>query len=357
MANTKSDKTKRKMQDRTVNKNVDISNISPYVADEGILRCQTCGTVYKKQDRFFPKNTSSPIYAGNNGFLCTCNKCMDNLFSQYTELFGGNEERAIERICQLYDYYFCESALNDSKKVNERTSRFRNYISKLNIAHRKDKTYSDTIKENASDSVDSLEELENYDAMDAKQLKKAIGVWGFGFSPEQYSILNDQFADWKSRVVIDSKQRESLVRELCIIKLQMNVALKDNNVELYTKLMKTYQDTMKSANLQPLQEDANDKASEKPIGVMIKMFEDERPIPKPEPEWEDVDGIVRYITIYFLGHLCKMLKIKNRYSNLYEQEMAKYRVEIPELEEADDEEVFEALINGEGIDESGEKEN
>ena len=54
----------------------------------------------------------------------------------------------------------------------------------------------------------------------------------------------------------------------------------------------------------------------------------------------------RYITIYFLGHLCKMLKINNRYSSLYEEEMAKYRVEVPELEEADDEDVFNYIIGG-----------
>ena len=115
----------------------------------------------------------------------------------------------------------------------------------------------------------------DYGEMDSIQLKKAVSVWGFGFSPEEYSILNDMFDDWKSRVVVDGKTRETLVRELCIIKLQMNLALKDNSVDLYTKLMKTYQDTMKSANLQPLQEDANDKNGEKPIGVMIKMFENE----------------------------------------------------------------------------------
>lgn len=188
----------------------------------------------------------------------------------------------------------------------------------------------------------------DYGEMDSIQLKKAVSVWGFGFSPEEYSILNDMFDDWKSRVVVDGKTRETLVRELCIIKLQMNLALKDNSVDLYTKLMKTYQDTMKSANLQPLQEDANDKNGEKPIGVMIKMFENERPIQKCRPEWEDVDGIVRYITVYFLGHLCKMLKINNRYSSLYEEEMAKYRVEIPELEEADDEDVFNYILNSGG---------
>lgn len=41
-----------------------------------------------------------------------------------------------------------------------------------------------------------------------------------------------------------------------------------------------------------------------------------------------------------------MLKLKNKYSALYEEEMAKYRVEIPELEEADDEDIFDFIVNG-----------
>ena len=271
---------------------------------------------------------------------------MDNLFTQYTEFFGGNEERAIERICQLFDYYFNESALAASKKISEDRSRISVYISKIQLKPHIGKTYSDTLLENKQNPIDSMEDTVEYGDIDSAQLKKAVSVWGFGFQKEEYSILNDMFDDWKSRVVVDSKTRETLVRELCIIKLQMNLALRDNAVDLYTKLMKTYQDTMKSANLQPLQEDANDKNGEKPIGVMIKMFENERPIQKCRPEWEDVDGIVRYITIYFLGHLCKMLKINNRYSSLYEEEMAKYRVEVPELEEADDEDIFNYIIGG-----------
>ena len=53
--------------------------------------------------------SKSPIYAGTDGYLNTCKNCVDNLFTQYTDFFGGNEERAIERICQLFDFYFNES--------------------------------------------------------------------------------------------------------------------------------------------------------------------------------------------------------------------------------------------------------
>lgn len=345
MGQTREQNIKKSLaSDVTINSDAKITKIEAASDDREEYICQTCGKHYKKRKGNFSPS-KSPIYAGD-GYINTCKNCVDNLFAQYTNFYDGNEERAIERICQLFDYYFNESALAASRKISEDRSRISVYISKIQLKPHIGKTYSDTIKESKQDSIDSLDDTLEYGEMDAAQIKKAVSVWGFGFSPEQYTILNDMFDDWKSRVVVDGKTRETLVRELCIIKLQMNLALKDNSVELYTKLMKTYQETMKSANLQPLQEDANDKAAEKPLGVMIQMFENERPIQKCRPEWEDVDNIVKYITIYFLGHLCKMLKINNRYSALYEAEMAKYRVEIPELEEADDEDVFNYIIGG-----------
>lgn len=331
--------------DVLVNKDSKIKTIKAQTEEQEYYICQTCGKKYKKRKGNFSPS-KSPLFA-TDGYINTCKTCVDELFRQYTEFYGGNEEHAIERICQLFDYYFNESALVASRKISEDRSRISVYISKIQIKPHLGKTYSDTILEKPqNDSIETIDDVLSYEEMDAVHLKKAVSVWGLGFSPEQYMTLNDMFDDWKSRVVIDGKTRETLVRELCIIKLQMNIALKDNSIELYTKLMKTYQETMKSANLQPLQEDANDKASEKPLGQMIQMFELERPIPKCRPEWEDVDGIVKYITIYFLGHLCKMLKINNRYSKLYEDEMAKYRVEIPELEDADDEDVFSYIVDG-----------
>lgn len=77
---------------------------------------------------------------------------------------------------------------------------------------------------------------------------------------------------------------------------------------------------------------------------MIKNFEEHDPIPEPLPEWQDVDGIAKNITVYFLGHLCKMLGIKNRYSDLYEAEMDKYKAEVPVDDDADSEDVFDAIM-------------
>lgn len=82
-----------------------------------------------------------------------------------------------------------------------------------------------------------------------------------------------------------------------------------------------------------------------PFGVWVRKWENQRPIPEPDPELKDVDGIIRYISIWFLGHLCKMLGIKNAYCKLYEDELAKMRIERPEYEDDDDETMFNNIFN------------
>jgi transcription elongation factor Elf1 len=311
--------------------------------------CSVCGKKYLKQKDNFPAS-QSPLYFGNNKFLNICNNCFDNIFIQYSNMLG-DEDKAIERICMKYDIYFNDSLCESSKKISADRSRIKTYVSRANLQQYAGRTYDTTLSERESDAITTLEEFnEVKEGSDSKVTANTIKLWGFGFSLEDYEFLNNQFSDWKAKCVIDGKARESLVRELCIIKLQQNKSLLANKIDLYDKLTGTYQKVLVNANLQPKQEDANEKAGEKPMGVMIEMFEKERPVPEPLDEWRDVDGIIRFITIYFLGHLCKMLNIKNKYSKLYEDEMQKYRVEIPELEDLEDDEVFDYIINNDSED-------
>ena len=91
-------------------------------------------------------------------------------------------------------------------------------------------------------------------------------------------------------------------------------------------------------------DDSDSAVENTPFGVWIRRWETQRPIPEPDPELEDVDGIIRYISIWFLGHLSKMLGIKNAYCRLYEEEIAKMRVDKPEYEDEDDEEMLYDLF-------------
>lgn len=309
--------------------------------------CTSCGKEYKNQQGNF-WHSESPFFEGNNKFLPVCRSCIENFTKQYIEEMGMSEDDAIQRIAMHFDMYFNEGLLESSKKVPNSTSRISAYVKNANLQQYSNRTYDtylseieEELSQKRIENVEDINELQEDGKL--KLSANVIKQWGFGFNPEDYDFLNTQFYDWKSKCVVDGKARETLVRELCILKLQQNKALQSNNVDLYDKLTKTYQTVLSSANLQPKQEDANDKSGELPLGVMIERFENEDPIPPPKEEWIN-NSMIKLITIYFIGHLCKMLGLKNKYSNMYDEEMNRYKVEIPELLDADDEDVFEYLV-------------
>ena len=103
-----------------------------------------------------------------------------------------------------------------------------------------------------------------------------------------------------------------------------------------TEAMKAFQDLLASCNLQPRQNTNDDITDQNTFGTLIKQFEQERPLPKAEPEWEDVDGIKKYIDTFFFGHLCHVVDIKNDNEEQYRKAMEQYTVKPPAYDGDDD---------------------
>ena len=329
-----------------------IKEIEP--PERNVFYCCCCGKKYIKQKGNFTFS-QSPLYKGNNSYLPICNNCIENLIEQYTEILGTQDE-AIKRVCMHWDIYFSESVLNSSRKTSADQSRFKNYIRQLNLSQSKDKTYDDFVLEESKKTVDTIEDLEDLKKKDTdiKIKEKVFKFWGRGYTPEQYKFLQDQYDDWTTRCESSSKVQQELFKALSISQLQIQET-RANNGDL-KKAMETFQGLLGSANLKPAQNIENNANDEMTFGMWIRKVEDEEPVCEPAPEWKDVDGIGKYITVYFLGHLCKMMGIKNSYSKMYEDEMAKYTVEKPEYE-GDDEAIFDAVfgggLNGDNTEEDG----
>ena len=96
--------------------------------------------------------------------------------------------------------------------------------------------------------------------------------------------------------------------------------------------MKTFQDLLKTADLKP-NRSAIETGGQETFGMLIKKLESERPVSKPLKEWEDVDGIHKYIDTWFLGHLANLAKVKNPNEAEYVAERDKHTVTPPEFDE------------------------
>lgn len=318
------------------------SAIEPDVKKQKEFFCCRCGKYFGRQNTNFPTSKSG-LYAGNNGFLPICKNCVGELYQYYCETLSS-PVAAAERVCSKFDIYFNQAVFDDVISASSPNVVMTSYIGRIGATlDGKTKSYDDNISEKEAEIRD-LAESGDLDR-DNEIIKAGRKVWGLDLEAKDYEYLDNEFSDWNDRCAIDGKTRESLVREICVIKLQQNKALLSGDIETYNKLSSTFQKTLTTAELTPKQETDAKRASEKPMGVMIQMFENNRPIPKPNPEWEDVDGIQKLIRVFFMGHLCKMLGIKNKYAEEYEEYLLEYSAILPEdTNSDDDDDVYDYLI-------------
>ena len=291
-----------------------------------------------------------------------CYGCVDMLFYDYKETLG-DDEAAMERVCMKLDVYWhpeVYAMVQKSKATN--ASRVRHYMSRVNLLKYCDKTYDDTIDEeyaaeqeaernrkfgitqSSGDSKDASR-TDSYEPPPISQ--EDYNFWGSGYPDEFYNALKTRYEYWTKDLQkpLDSAE-EALYKHICILEATITRnTIEGKPVETTVKQLN---DLIGSVNRKPSQQktEADIEFGDLPLGVGIKIYENARPIPKPIPEFEDVDGVKRYISIWFLGHLCKMLGIKNTYCKLYEDELEKMRLDRPDLEEEDDEGLFNEIFGG-----------
>lgn len=317
--------------------------------------CSRCGTAFSRQKGYFPVS-HSPMYRGT-GYLPFCNDCLDTMFDEYRQLLGSDRE-AMRRMCMKLDLYWHDSIYDMVERTAGVNSKVRNYIGKTNIIRYIDKSFDDTIADeersgirqtmSQDDGVQQgyLPEEAEEEIIDIPE--DVILFWGPGYTPKMYLELEERKKYWISRFPTGYNfdiGEEALIRQICNLEIDINhdrAAGKsiDKNVNTLNTLLG-------SANLKPTQkkdDGADAELDNMPFGVGIRKWENTRPIPEPDPELQDVDGIVRYITVWFLGHLCHMVGIKNTYCKLYEEEMERLRVTAPEFEDEDDETLFDHMF-------------
>lgn len=311
--------------------------------------CTRCGKEHNNRHQYFYKS-QSPLFYNNDRYLPICKDCMIEIYDNYKKILGDDKE-AMRRLCMKLDIYWNESIYNSMQKSPTATNNISVYIRTTNLKSYKGKTYDDTLKEEA-ESEDTIS-LDYVRAMSNDEIEispEIVDFWGGGLTPSFYRDLEHRLAKWiDGRNIKDVDIGEiTVIKQICLLEVMINQDIAIGNTKSVEKNVRALDALLGSANLKPVQkkvEAPDEKDTNTPFGVWIKRIEEEEPIPEPKDEYKDVDGIARYISVWFLGHLSKVLNINNRYSNLYEEEMARLTVERPEYEGYDDEEILEDIFD------------
>ena len=122
------EKSNRRVTKTAPSKNTELKKIDNTKKEEpDFYMCPTCGSHYKDL-KSFPASQSE-LYAGWDYHIPLCRTCLDKIFDHYTTVYGGDEDKAIRRICEKFDIYYNVSLLNASRKITKTRSRIHNYIS------------------------------------------------------------------------------------------------------------------------------------------------------------------------------------------------------------------------------------
>ena len=341
-----------------------------YSVDSGVTVCRKCGVGYGKLRGYFPVSYAQ-LYKGV-GYMPYCKECVNKLFQSYY-LECKDEKAAMHRVCRKLDLYWSESIYDNVAKSNATNSILTAYLTRVNSKTYAGKSYDDTLTEYGVTSEALLSIYHDGKKLEPEPSEKwqepkevlspendieitpeIVAYWGPGYTEDMLRDLEQRRRYWLDNLpdgtTVDVGM-EALIRQICNLEIDIN---RDRAAgKPVDKLSAQINSLVGSMKLKPAQKDDTDSSYDRtPMGVWIKRWEDQRPIPEVDESLQDVDHIGWYISVFFLGHLCKMLNLKTKYSRMYDEAMEKLRVERPEYDDEDEEE-FLYDIFGDGGDLDG----
>lgn len=290
------EKSNRRVTATAPSKSTAIPKIKrPQDEEPNFYKCPTCGEKYPKLDGF--PASQSELYAGWNYHLPICRKCLDQMFNHYTEVYGNDEDAAIRRICEKYDIYYSISLLNASRKITKNRSRIHTYISKSNLTQYAGKTFDTTLDEERNNTISSIEDYAEKKANGEVSITKTtLKRWGIGvFEDNDYAVLEEHYKMLKENNPNADNNQEIFIKSLCHLNMLMIKALKDKDLDGYTKANGEYAKTFKQAGLKTVEE--KDSSNDETFCMTLGFISDYTPeeFYQDKELYKDSDGIGDYI--------------------------------------------------------------
>lgn len=312
--------------------------------------CTKCGLKYSKRRGYFPPNYGE-LYKGV-GTIPICRTCLDDLFNKY---LAECEDTACatRQVCRKLDIYWSKSIYDSIIKEAATRTVMSCYMNKVKGANYVGKSYDDTLREEKllwhfmepPEETESIQDAEVekpviepvvYDISEDTRL-----FWGPGYTDEMYYELDQRYKYWMAEFPEGSELdigTKALIKQICSLEIDIN---RDRVAgRPIDKSVNSLNTLLGSANLKPAQRksdaDSENELMNTPLGVWLWRYENKRPLPEVDKDLQDVNGIKKYVFTW-MGHVAKMLGLKNTYTRLYEEEVERLRVEKPEYEDEDEE--------------------
>jgi hypothetical protein len=258
--------------------------------------CKGCSKAFDEDDFY---------YVAKGEYVPYCKECCESLIlNEFEELDINKFFNLLKNIDKPFLYNLWKDVLSDGEPY------FGNYIKRLVKENKFSQTFSD------SDTVDNNSDL--------KEDNELLEKWGVS-NLEDVAFLEKEYHEWETSYEIDSKAMVDSVKQLCLVELDIRRARNKNDVQALDKLLRIKSQILGDANLKPVQETGNAANEQVSIGMLIKKFEQEEPIPEDiTPDWIDE------MKIWIVGQLARMEGLQSDVTDDFNKELSKYGIDLEE---------------------------
>lgn len=320
--------------------------------------CVKCGKEYSRRKGYFPVSYAA-LYKGL-GYIPVCGTCIDSMYESYLSQCN-NARDAVRQVCRKLDLFWSDAVYDRAEKKSTTRSVMLQYIIAINTVTYAGKSYDDSLAsegtlwsfapeiDQSDIPITSTDGINGGQSTPDEVSPDVVAFWGSGYTPNMYRELEQRRAYWMSELpdgVNVDIGTQAIIRQICSLELDIN---RDRQAgKSIEKSVTALNTLLGSANLKPVQkqqENLDSSMANTPFGVWLYKWENKRPLPEIDESLKDVNKIRRYIFTW-MGHLCKMLGLKNGYAKMYEDEVARLRVDKPEYDGDDDEAFMTELMIG-----------
>lgn len=256
--------------------------------------CLKCGNDYAVSSFYSHRN---PLLHERFGF---CKKCVKGNVDL-------NDMETLYNFLRTMDIPYLKEFWKQANDADNET--IGTYLKNLNsLRQNKELRFKDSDdisgKTNKAELVDIDTDFELTDEI--------IKKWGRNLELEDYIFLEEEFENLGGDQAEDTLQ-ERLFKNMAKTQWMANKAYEEGDHGKYEKMMKTLSQQMQDADIKPVQrKSTSDEGGFRSWGEIVKMIEETEPISEQADEFQDADGIYKYIDRWFITQMKRVFgKIKD----------------------------------------------
>lgn len=256
--------------------------------------CLKCGNDYAVSSFYSHRN---PLLNERFGF---CKKCVKGNVDL-------NDMETLYNFLRTMDIPYLKEFWKQANDADNET--IGTYLKNLNsLRQNKELRFKDS-----DDITGRTNKAELFDIDDDFEVTdEVLKRWGRNLEKPDYLFLEEEF-DRLGGYEAETTIQESICKNMARTQWMGNKALEEGDHNKYEKMMKTLSTQMQDANIKPVQvKSASEDGALKSWGEWVKLIEETEPVSDQQEEFQDVDGIYKYIDRWFIVQLKRVFgKIKD----------------------------------------------